>query len=86
VKGRREAVALAGSEGDAKGAAETAAGRQLSREALIVAMRALARRRALAAVPIAGAALGAAVNGAFLNSVAWAARRTFQERWLAARS
>jgi hypothetical protein len=80
VRERRSAL------GDARRAAETAAGRQLSREAVIVAIRALARRRALAAVPVAGAALGAAVNGAFLNSVAWSARRTFQEKWLAERA
>jgi hypothetical protein len=83
VKDRRAAVAALGTSGDMERAAETAAGRQLSREAVIVAIRALARRRALAAVPVAGAALGAGLNGAFLNSVAWAARRTFQERWLA---
>ena len=59
-------------------------------EALILAIRQLAkqlginitRRKALQAIPIIGAGVGAALNIAFINDVAWAARRAYQERWL----
>jgi hypothetical protein len=43
----------------------------------------LIRRRALAALPVAGALVGGSANGWYINEVSWAARRTFQERWLA---
>lgn len=87
---KKIAVAVLGSAGEWTGVAEMAAGRQLGREATILGIRALARqlgvnaarRRALSAIPVVGAATGAAVNGGFLNEVAWAARRSFQERWL----
>jgi hypothetical protein len=42
----------------------------------------LSRRKALAAVPIVGAAIGAAMNGWYLRDVATAAQRAYQERWL----
>ncbi len=63
---------------------------ELSKEAGILAIKALAKqlginltkRKALQAVPFIGAAVGASVNGSFINDVAWAARRVFQEAWL----
>ena len=69
---------------------ETAAKSQVGRETAIVALRSLAKqlginltkRKALAAIPWIGAAIGASVNGWYLKDVGWAARRMFQERWL----
>lgn len=62
----------------------------MGKEALVVAIKDLAtqlginltKRKALAIVPIVGAAIGAAVNASFIKDVGWAARRTFQEMWL----
>lgn len=34
------------------------------------------------AIPVVGAGVGAAMNAKYINDIAWAARRTFQERWL----
>ncbi len=70
--------------------AEEAAKKQISKETAIVSIRALARqlginitkRRALAAIPAIGAAIGGSVNGWYIKDVGWAARRAFQERWL----
>jgi len=64
-----------------------------SREGAIIAMRTLARqlgvnltkRKALAAIPVMGALVGAGVNAWYMRDVSWAARRAFQERWLADR-
>lgn len=58
--------------------------------ALIVAIKALAKqlginltkRKVAQAIPVIGAAVGGAINVAFVNDVAWAARRMYQERWL----
>lgn len=91
---KKQALGMLAATLEWSSAAEMAAGRQLGREATIVAIRTLARqlsantakRRALSAVPVLGAATGAAVNGGFINDVAWAARRAFQERWFAARA
>lgn len=33
-------------------------------------------------VPIVGAALGATLNSSWITDVAWAARRSYQRRWL----
>lgn len=63
---------------------------QLSKEAVILAIKSLAKqlginltkRKALQAIPIIGAAVGASVNGSYINYVAWVARRVFQEAWL----
>ncbi len=72
-----------------KAMGEKAAGQALSKEATIIALRNLARqlgvnltkRKILQVIPLAGAAIGAAVNASFIDDVAWAARRTYQERW-----
>jgi len=69
---------------------EMAAIKQLSKEGAIIAVRNLAKtlginltkRKALAAIPIIGALVGGSVNGWFIKEVGWAARRSFQERWL----
>ena len=42
----------------------------------------LTKRKASQAIPVVGSAVGAAMNLAFINDVAWAARHSFQERWL----
>lgn len=70
--------------------AEKAAQEKWGIEAAILAIRSLAKRlginltkrKALQAIPVVGAGVGAAMNLAFINDVAWAARRSFQERWL----
>jgi hypothetical protein len=45
----------------------------------------LTKRKMLQAIPVAGAVVGAAANGIFINDVYWAARRSYQQRWLADR-
>jgi hypothetical protein len=73
-----------------KAMAEKAAQAQFSKEGGIIAVRTLARelgvnitkRRAAAAIPVFGLVVGAAVNAWFVDEVGWAARRSFQERWL----
>ncbi len=70
--------------------AEKAAQSQMSKEGAILALKNLAKqvgvnltkRKALAAIPIIGAVIGGSVNGWYIKEVGWAARRTFQERWL----
>jgi len=42
----------------------------------------ITKRKAAQLIPLAGGAVGAAVNAALLNDVAWASRRMFQELWL----
>ncbi|AWH85533.1 EcsC family protein [Flavobacterium album] len=42
----------------------------------------LTKRKALQAVPVIGAAVGASVNDYFIKDTGWAARRIYQERWL----
>lgn len=42
----------------------------------------LSRRKALAALPLVGAAMGATVNGWYMRDIAAAAQRTYQQRWL----
>ncbi len=69
---------------------EKAVASQLSKEAGVIALRSLAKqlgvnltkRKALAAIPVIGAAVGGTANGWWLKEVGWAARRSFQERWL----
>ncbi len=70
--------------------AEKAAESQLSKEAAVLTVKNLAKqlginltkRKALAAIPFIGAAIGGSVNGWYIKEVGWAARRAFQERWL----
>jgi len=70
--------------------AEQAAKETLSKEAGILVLRNLAKqlginltkRKALQAIPVIGAGIGASVNGWYIKEVGWAARRAFQERWL----
>ncbi len=69
---------------------EKAAQQQLGKEAVLLSMKNLGRqlginiteRKVLQAIPAIGAAVGGSVNAWFINDVAWAARRAFQERWL----
>lgn len=69
---------------------EKAAENKYGIEALILAIKKLAKqlginitkRKAAQSIPIIGAGVGAALNIAFINDVAWAARRSYQERWL----
>jgi hypothetical protein len=42
----------------------------------------LTKRKALAALPLVGAAMGATVNGWYMRDIAAAAQRTYQQRWL----
>lgn len=63
---------------------------QLGKEAVLLSMKNLGRqlginiteRKVMQAIPVIGAAVGGSVNAWFINDVAWAARRAFQERWL----
>jgi hypothetical protein len=45
----------------------------------------LTKRKMLQAVPFVGAAVAATANWTFMDDVAWAARRSYQERWFADR-
>jgi len=74
-----------------KAIAQQAGTQTVGREAGILAIKSLAaqlginltKRKALQAIPAIGAAVGASVNGWYIKEVGWAARRAFQERWLA---
>ncbi len=67
-----------------------AAERQIGREAAILGIKSLAKqiginitkRKALGAIPVIGSIIGGSVNGWYIKEVGWAARRSFQERWL----
>ena len=69
---------------------ERAARRGVSAEAMLLFARDVAeqlglnltRRKAMAALPVIGAAIGATVNGWYMRDIAAAAQRTYQERWL----
>jgi hypothetical protein len=73
-----------------KAMAEKAAQAQFSKEAAIITLRNLAKqlgvnitkRKALSAIPAIGALIGGSVNGWYIKDVGWAARRSFQQRWL----
>ena len=68
-----------------------AASETLGREAGLVTIQNIARqlginitrRKALQLIPVLGAAIGASVNGWFVREAGWAARRMYQERWMA---
>jgi len=70
--------------------AETAAQKTFSKEAGGLAIKNLAKqlginitkRKALQAIPFIGAGIGAAMNAQYVNDICWAARRSFQKRWL----
>jgi hypothetical protein len=65
---------------------------QLSKEAVMLTTKNLekqigvnlTKRKALASIPIIGAAVGGSVNGWYIKDVGGTARRVFQERWLIA--
>jgi len=69
---------------------EKAVQQQLAKEAVLLSVKNLGRqlgvniteRKVLQVIPAIGAAVGGSVNAWFINDVAWAARRAFQERWL----
>jgi uncharacterized protein (DUF697 family) len=42
----------------------------------------LSKRKALAALPVVGAAIGATVNGWYMRDIGAAAQRSYQQRWL----
>lgn len=42
----------------------------------------LTKRKASQSIPFFGGAVGAALNASFINDIAWAARRSYQRRWL----
>jgi len=73
-----------------KKVAEKAAQNQMGKEAGIIAIKSLAKqlginitkRKALQAIPVIGALVGASVNGWYIREIGWAARRAFQERLL----
>ena len=75
------------------GQIQQAAATALGKEAAVLALRDAARqlgvnltqRKALNLVPVIGAAVGASINAGFVKDVGWAARRVFQEMWLAGR-
>ena len=61
-----------------------------SQQAVILAAKALAKqlgvnltkRKMIQTIPFLGAGIGATINAWYMHDVCWAARRTFQERWL----
>ncbi|MEI7672651.1 MAG: EcsC family protein [Deltaproteobacteria bacterium] len=69
---------------------EKAVQQQFAKEAVLLSVKNLGRqlginiteRKVLQVIPAIGAAVGGSVNAWFINDVAWAARRAFQERWL----
>lgn len=69
---------------------ERAARRGVSAEAVLLFARDVAeqlglnltRRKALAALPVVGAAIGATVNGWYMRDIGAAAQRAYQQRWL----
>lgn len=70
--------------------AEKAIENEFSKEAGILAIKALAKqlginltkRKAMQAIPVIGAVVGATMNASFIQDVGWAARRIFQELWI----
>jgi hypothetical protein len=72
--------------------AKKAAQSAFSQQAVILGAKAIAKqlgvnlskRKMAQSIPVIGAGIGACVNGWYLSDVCWAARRTFQEKWLLA--
>ena len=70
--------------------AEKATVNKYCNEAILITIKSLAKqlginitkRKAIQAIPLIGAGVGATMNIAFINDICWAARRSFQERWL----
>lgn len=70
--------------------AAVAAAQPLSQEAAVLMMRQLAKqlgvnltkRKLAQAIPIVGGVVGAAASGTFISDVGWAARRSYQARWI----
>ena len=70
--------------------AERAARRGVSAEAMLLFARDVAqrlgvnltKRKALAALPVVGAAIGATVNSWYMRDIGAAAQRAYQQRWL----
>ena len=73
-----------------KAIAQKAAEQKIGEAAIIIGVKNVAkklgenitRRKALAAIPIIGSGVNAAINCAFIGDIALAAIRTFQEQWL----
>jgi hypothetical protein len=73
-----------------KSITEKAAEEKFGQEAAIIGIKELAeklgvnltKRKALESIPGIGGAIGGTVNGNYIREVGWAARRSFQERWL----
>ena len=69
---------------------EKAAEKRFGSEAAIIAVKNLckqlginfSKRKAMQVIPVVGGAIGAAVNADFIRDVGYAARRSYQERWL----
>lgn len=67
-----------------------AAQNNMCKEGAIIAVKNLAKqlgvniskRKALESIPVFGCMVGSSVNGWFIKEIGWAARRSFQERWL----
>lgn len=70
---------------------EKASAKSVSEYAFLAALKKLAeqlginfsKRKALQAIPVFGGFIGASMNASFLSDIGWAARRVFQEMWLA---
>ncbi|MDE6822352.1 EcsC family protein [Bacteroides acidifaciens] len=70
--------------------AEKATVNKYCSEAILITIKSLAKqlginitkRKAIQAIPLIGAGVGATMNIAFINDICLAARRSFQERWL----
>lgn len=74
----------------AKDSWEKVANQKVPLSVAIIAIKSLAKqlginitkRMALPVIPFIGTGVGAVINAPFINDIAWAARRAFQERWL----
>ncbi len=77
-------------ESNWKQMANNSAVKAIGMDATVIVVKALAKqlsknlteRKAFQAIPVLGIGVGAAMNVQFINDIAWAARRTYQQRWL----